>query len=340
MSPPSKYFNFSEAVAEAQRDYPKETEGVTFIDTSAPDAADKLLKWAQEEGLNQTQFDSMMKHLKNESAFVRESKKTGHKLLAVPVERAPEKWGFEGEKDKSAFFVFNHELGHLVVPECIAGDSSKSTEYREHAADTFAMMRSLQQGVVDKKDIIAKSNDRGHSMLVTGDLTHLTSMSLDAMAINPKNIDFLSLSPKEIVKIAQKHAAVFEMDAKTESVFLKVRRAGLAAQEDGLVADAVEHRLHELSYICLSSKPDSTTFYIAARILNNALETGTVKYAGQTVSFDNKNEHWQHVKDTIAQKAGNRDIGGVKALQTDELSKPQESGFMAKIKQAATPLKI
>lgn len=337
---PSKYFNFAEAVAEAKRDFPKETEDVTFVDTSAPDAQDKLLEWARAEGLSQRQFDSMMNMLESQSAFVSKAKKSGHKLMAVPVERDKSKWGFENEKDKSAHFVFNHELGHLVVPECVAGDSTKSTEYREHAADTFAMMRCLQQGTLDKRDIAAKSNDRGHALLVTGDITHLTSMSLDAMVINPKNIQFLSLSPKEIIKIAQKHAATFEMDAETESRFLKVRRAGLEAQEKGLIADAVEQRLHALSYICLSAKPDSTGFYIAARILNNALETGHVKYAGETVTFDSKNEHWQHIRETIAQKSGGRDIGGTKALQTPEISKPQESGFIAQIKQTAAPFKV
>src|SRR5690606_22051930 len=155
-------------------------------------------------GCSQRQLDNWIEKMHSQSAFVASSSASNARLMAIPVDRAPEKWGFRNDREKSAFFVFNHELGHLVVPECIAGDSDKSTEYREHAADGFAVLGSLRQGVLDKKDMVSKADDRGHAMLFTGDITHLTSMSLDAVAINPKNTDFVSLSAKEIVKIAQK----------------------------------------------------------------------------------------------------------------------------------------
>lgn len=335
-------FDFDQAVEEAKRDYPKETANVTFIDTTAPDAADQLLAWAQKANYSQTQYNALIQKMHDQSAFASSSSSTGDKLLAIPVNRDPEKWGFKNERDKSAFFVFNHELGHLVIPEALANDSRKSTEYREHAADTFAVLRSMQQGVLDKKDIVAKADDRGHSMLLTGDLTHLTSMSLDAVAINPKNTDFLSLSHKEIVKIAQKHARTFETDSKTESAFLKVRRAGMAAQMEGDMDTAVEERLHGLSYICLTAKPDSMQFYMAARILNNALESGEISYQGTKVKVDSENEHWQHIKDTIKEKAGTRDIGAKKSLETPEITRKSEEkqSFVSRVKSAVQPIKI
>jgi hypothetical protein len=335
-------FNFDQAVEAAKRDFPKETENVTFIDTSAPEAADQLLAWAKKARFSQTQYEALIQKMHDQSAFASVSSSTGDKLLGVPVNRDPEKWGFKNEKDKSAFFVFNHELGHIVIPEALASDSSKTTEYREHAADTFAVLRSMQQGVLDKKDIVAKADDRGHSMLLTGDLTHLTSMSLDAVAINPKNTDFLSLSPKEMVKIAQKHAGTFETDHKTESAFLKVRRAGMDAQMKGDMDTAVEERLHGLSYICLTAKPDSMQFYMAARILNNALESGEISYQGKKVKVDRDNEHWQHIKETIREKAGTRDIGAKKALETADITRKTEEkqGFVSRIKSAVQPIKI
>lgn len=335
-------FNFDEAVEEAKRDYPKETENVTFIDTSAPDAAEKLLAWAQEAGYSQTQYEALIYKMEHQVAFATSSNSTGGKLLGMPVNRDAEKYGFKGEREKSAFFTFNHELGHLVIPEGLANESSKSTEYREHAADTFAVLRSLQQGVLDKKDVVNKADGRGQEMLFTGDLTHLTSMSLDAVAINPRNTDFLSLSKKEIVRLAQKHAASFETDAEADSSLKTVRRAGLQAQTDGEIETAVEQRLHALSYVCLTAKPDTMQFYIAARILNNAIESGEISHGGIKVKIDSGNEHWQHVHDTIKEKTGTRDIGAKKALETSSFHRTEEKrpNILQRAKSAVQPIKI
>jgi hypothetical protein len=334
-------FNFDQAVEEAKRDYPKETRNVTFIDTSAPDAAEKLLAWAKEAGFSKTQYEALLDKMENQVAFATASNSTDHKLLGMPVTRAPEKYGFKGEKEKSAFFTFNHELGHLVIPGGLANESTKSTEYREHAADTFAVLRSLQQGVLDKKDIVNKADGRGQEMLFTGDLTHLTSMSLDAVAINPKNTDFISLSKKAIIKIAQKHAARFETDAKAEKSLQAVRRAGMQAQYDGDIETAVEQRLHALSYVCLTARPDTMQFYIAARILNNAIESGEISHGDIKVKIDSQNEHWQHVHDTIKAKSGTRDIGAQKALESDSLHRAEEKpNIFQRIKSAVQPLKI
>ncbi len=336
-----KVFDFEKAVADARRDFPRETKYITFIDISAPDAEDKLLEWAKKSGMNQSQLDKMMTKAGNMEAVAKVV--NGHTLLAMPSQRensAAE--SFPGNAYKSAYFCFQHELGHFVIPEGHAASSNKSTEYREHAADTFAMMRGLKDGVFQKTDLLHLSNRRGHEMLMTEDITHLTSMSLDALIINPKNIDFLSLSKNEIVKIAQKHAAEFEMDGKTASRFLKMQFKGKYAYEDGANdKEVLEGKMRDLQEIAMSSPKDSQDFYIAARILNNVLETGSIKVFGNEYKVDVTTDEWKEAKLALNEKAGDRDIGAQKASQTVSLTRPEKpKNFVRKIADSFKPIKI
>ncbi|MBI1216615.1 MAG: hypothetical protein GC185_12455 [Alphaproteobacteria bacterium] len=336
-----KGFDFEAAVADARRDYPKQTEKITFIDTSSPDADEKLLAWANMAGKNQRQFDAMMQHKESNSAFAGEG--NGHKLIALPTRRGPDEGAFPGDEAKSAYFSFQHELGHFVVPNAHATDSDASTEHREHAADTFAVLRGLKQGVFSKADVVTLGDGRCIAMLLTQDITHLTTMSLDAVAINPKNIDFISLSEKDVLKIAQKHADAFEMSYQAESRFASIQGIDRRGRAQGRPLDEiVEEKMMKLQETAMSSPAHSQKFYLAARVLNTALETGHFKYAGQEVKVDVTTDYWKSVKEALHTKAGDRDIGARKALQTEELTREGDkpSNFLQRVKQSVTPLKI
>lgn len=335
-----KLFDFEQAVADARRDFPKETQDITFIDTSAPDAQEKLLEWAKMAKMTPTQFEKMMENAEGMNAVAKNV--NGFKLIAMPSQREGANESFPGDAFKSAYFCFQHELGHFVVPQGHASESNKSTEYREHAADTFAMMRGLKEGVFQKTDILDLSNRRGHGMLLTEDVTHLTSMSLDALVINPKNIDFLSLSKDDIVKIAQQHAKTFEMDDKTNSRFVTMQMNGRRAYQAGANDEEVMlGKLRDLQEIAMSSPRDSQEFYIAARILNNALETGVIKSGGMEQKIDVNTEEWQQAKKALMEKAGDRDIGAQKASQSVSLTRPEKpKNLVSKIADSFKPIKI
>ncbi|MCC7036447.1 MAG: hypothetical protein IT560_03985 [Alphaproteobacteria bacterium] len=334
-----KEFDFEQAVADARRDYPKQTANLTFIDTSAPDFAEKLEEFAKKAKLTNAQYNHILKNAESSTALATEM--NGHDLMLIPVRREGEKQSFPGDDFKSAYFCFQHELGHFVVKDA-QGIGGGTGQYKENAADSFAMIRGLKDGVFKKSDLLALADKRGQEMLMTMDFDHMTAMSLDAIAINPKNIDFISLTPKEIAKVAERHADTFGAGGRAESKFSKMQgKHGYTTDEYGAVLpEVIEAKLLSLQEIAMSSPAKSQEFYIAARILNNVLETGTIKLGGLEHKVDVNTDHWKDAKKALMEKAGDRDIGGKKAQATVSLTRPEKKSAFARIVEPLKPMKI
>lgn len=340
-----RVFDFDEAVAQARRDYPEETKNVLFLDSSAPDFYQKATALAKEICLNQYQINSLFKNAEKGTAVATEM--NGFQIALVPASRAAEKGQFPGDQYKSSYFCFQHELGHFVVPNAHTSSSNKDVNWREHAADFFAITRGIQAGVFDKKDVVDQATTRGMaSLLALCDTEHLTSMSLDAIAINPKNIDFLSLSKQDIKKIAQQHAGAFEMDSKTESQFAEIFRSTEKATrdlpDDEYQAVMVKLRLQALVELCEKAPANSQAFYLSARILDKLIDMGEAKTGTTKVGIDISTPGWQKVKEMIGKKAGDRDIGAKKSLESAGFTRQEEQpkGMVSLIRDKLTPLKI
>lgn len=333
----TRVFDFDKAVEEAKRDYPKETKGVTFINTSAPDAYEQIVAFAEKNKLNNIQFNRMLGHLDNKTAIATEM--NGEKFMLIPAAREAERGQFKDSQYKSAYFCFQHELGHFVVPGAHTEDKKKETIWREHAADFFAVTRGIQAGVFDKQDIVNQATSRQiESLTAYTDITHMSTMTLDAVAINPKNIDFLSLTKEQILKVAQEHATQFEFDSKTESSFTDVMKLGKVRGQRGFetldqVEVAVNLRAQALCELCQSAPANSQAFYLSARLLEKIIENGGVDYGGHKIEIDTTGDKFRKAQEAIAVKAGDRDIGAKKALQTSSFMKegPKEEKTMVSL---------
>lgn len=336
-----KEFSFADAVAEAKRDFPKQTAGITFIDLAAEDAEKQVQDFAEKAKLTSFQYDSLMRKINSKAAVATEM--NGFQILAMPSTREGDKQSFPGDDYKSAYFCFQHELGHFVVPNAQTATSRKSDEYKEHAADTFAMLRGLKEGVFQKSDLLKLADKRGQEMLMTMDFHHFTSMSLDALAINPKNIDFLSLSKQEIVKISVQHAKTFETGSDAYKKLSKFQYGnGATFTQDGeLLHDVIDKKLHDLHDMAMKSPANSQAFYLAARVLNNVIETGSIKIGSVEHKVDVTADYWQEAKAALKEKAGNRDIGAKKAGETVSLTRPEKpKTILGRIADSIKPIKI
>lgn len=331
-------FDFERAVEEARRDFPKQTQHVTFLDGSRPDAFEKLYAWAVEQKMRTIQWDRMLAPwFENKNAGAIPGMNGGMLLIMHPDNPSNT---FRGDADKCNHFTFDHELGHIVSPKGSGPDIDADTA--ENVADSFATMRGLQRGTLHKPDLERLSALRDAGFLLYSGLNHLTSMAVDAIAINPRNTDFISLTPQETARLASRHGLAFDKPPRLMEKFEKVAKIGKPGyDDDGLpLTERLEQRLHALTEICMKAKPSSMVFYLAARIVINAIDHGGATYVDEPVRLNGENPHWQDLKESILKRAGGRDIGARKALETESLSHPRDSSFIGKIRQAFTPLKI
>ncbi len=318
----AKPFDFDAAVAEAKRDFPAETENVTFINGDDPDARERLFKWAVSQKMRTLEWDRMLAPMMdNKLCCAMPGHNGGTVLLVHPA--APS-LRFGEDHDKSNHYSFDHELGHIITKRGIGSGA----DVAELAADSFAALRGLQRGTLSKQDIkrAADMNDAGFLMYCG--LSHLTSMTLDAIAINPKNIDYISLSPKETAALADKHAKAFELPTRSYNKLAPIDEIGKSTwNDDGLpLEERVEARLHALTEIAMNAPKSSMSFYLAARMIVNAVENNGVTYVGEYVKLDGQNEHWQSLKDAVLTRAGDRDIGARKAVQTTDFTRAKKPG--------------
>ncbi|MDE1153644.1 MAG: hypothetical protein PW788_14000 [Micavibrio sp.] len=334
-------FDFNKAVEDARRDFPEETKNVTFIDLDAPTAAasmsaffDSLTPAQQEVVESNRRYD--VDFMTPEQAPSVWFAGDGRSLFTAYGSRTTlaenEKIFYPEENmDKQNYFTFQHELGHIVVK-----DGNRPNNRSEHGSDTFALLRGFKSGFFNKLDALKISLGRDTLAWYNADVTHISSMSLDALVINPKQIDFISLTPQETAKIAATHADTFSLNADMGS-YLRLQRALDVPFYSA--ADARIDRLNNLGGIAMSADKDSHAFYFAARVLKTAFEQ---KQQGnpalENVEFSG--EGWQQVWDAIEKKTKGRDLGATKAAQNPDIAPAEKQGFFSKLRTRITPLKI
>ncbi len=331
-------FSFARAVDEARRDFPKETANTTFIDGSAVDAYEKLYAWAVEQKFRTIEWERMLAPRFEEKQAAVATGHNGGMLMIMHPDRPSNV--FPDAPDKCNHYTFDHELGHLVAPK--GSGRGIKPDLAENVADSFAVLRGLQRGTLVKENLAVLSSHRDACFLLYGGLSHLTSMAIDAIIINPRHTDFMSLTSRQTAHIATRNAEAFDKPERLMNKFAQVAKIGSPDLESDLLhlAESLEQRLHALTEICMKASPSSMTFYLAARIVVSAIDARGATYVGQYVPLQGGVTHWQDLKEAILQRAGDRDIGGRQAMRGKSEALPPETGFMAKIKRALTPLRI
>lgn len=338
-------FDFNKAVADARRDFPAETANTTFVAIDAPGAEEQMQAFI--DGLPEEDRSLISKFRENNpDAFTANqgarvwATASGKKLLtAFTGEHQPsaQELILFGTQDdaKQAYYTFEHELGHVVVK-----NADNPTNYSEHAADTFALLRGFQSGFLDKSDaqLIAKGRDT--LMWYNADYKHVTSMSLDALVINPKQIDFISLTPAEIAAVAAKHAETFSLSSDLTALRWIQRATDIPIQWTSDYA-----RLERLSYLAdvLHRAPEeSHATYTAARALQTAFELHEARHpAVKDMMLDH--EDWKTAREDVCTRMKNRDLGAKRAMQKnpDIAPDPDKSqGAFNKLRNKLKPLKI
>ncbi len=329
-------FDFNKAVEAARRDFGDKLQGITFINLDAPDVEAQMERFYA--GLSDKGREELGNRRRENSDFLtKDASPTvwrttdGQGLLlaygsrthlseAEKIHYAPD------DPAKLLHYTFSHELGHLVVK-----GADVYGNYAEHAADTFAILRGLQSRFLDRKDVKQIADGRDMLGWLNADVTHITSMSLDALLINPKHADFTCLTPKQTAEISAKHADIFALDGINASTMRSVLpRWGLTLAQ--MRGDSME----ALGALVLAADKKSLPFYFAARII---LTVQARKESGDPLLADTHfgGEKWEKVFAAIDKKAHGRDIGAARAVTQEDL-KPQTA--IQKLASKLKPLSI
>lgn len=293
-------FDFNKAVARARQDYPKAMENVTIVDLDAPDAQAQINAWlATITPRVRKEFEETpeaMKKLSPDSfGFAVKDPLGPNKIVALHTTPQEHLDLLSYDRFKQQAYLFLHELGHLVVPVHL-----EDTNQGEHAADAFAFIEGIRQGILTKQDAVKVANSRVTNFMTTKDLDHLTTASLDYVAVNPEKQNFMSLTPQEVAAVARAYAEVFSNSEK-DTINLSI----IYAPEGGS-KPSFDQMLARVGSLAMTAPADSATFYISARVMNMMFRASVIDEAkpvegpgGITVAGQ---EYWDAVKDAIYAK--------------------------------------
>lgn len=319
-------FDFNKAVEDARRDFPAATKNVAFFNLDAPDADAQMQKFydglspADKKNIDEIRVDNPDFLTAKASPAAWRSKDGTGVLMAYGTRThlsEVEQIAFNPtEAAKHLHYTFQHELGHLVVK-----GADRHGNYAEHAADAFAVLRGFQSGFLNRRDVKEISDGRAMLCWLNCDVTHITSMSLDALIINPKQKNFMSLDADQTAKLAARHAEKFSTNYEPGSMFtlLKALPSWAWSREDRLATG-----LDGLANVVLKTERSSLSFYVAARILATAKakhDAGDLKMA----EADFSGEKWDKVFARIDRARKSRDIGAEKAIEKDGDVKPKNA---------------
>ncbi|MDY0008163.1 MAG: hypothetical protein RBS08_00520 [Bdellovibrionales bacterium] len=328
-------FDFDRAVQRARQDYPAETRNITFIDIDRPDAQQQYAGWlaqlSPKARVRATQC-GVPKLESDTGAFAMGFE--GKVVVAVHGQQ-PQSWRVpEIPQGRWMQYVFDHELGHAVVKGGMYnGILNPPPNFKESIADSFAVLRGLRNGTLQREEIRILADHRMEDFMRRQGLPqqHLTTMALDALVINPKQTDFMSLSHAEIKSVAHAHAKAFSNDSKTNLALISSKFCW-----DGEKSDVEKLHTHvkRLTDLAEQAPADSSRFYIALRALKTPL-------AEKAVSHYISAEAWQEKLQKLESRAPHRDVGAVAAAQKPAVTaETAAAGIVARVKQHFTKLRI
>lgn len=316
-------FSFKKAALEARSNFPKETADITFIDMSAPEARDAFKYWfstftsSQERSIKGTPCavqDELFDELYMNVGFAAWRPPSSKKKLLVFNHAVKKTYSLPF----SLQFIFDHELGHLIVEGGMPNSSEKNKgvnydkslsleEYAstvaetirsESAADTYACLIGLQRKTLTAKDIDDIALFRASELIRYGKYDHVTIAALDTLLSYQNLPDLESLSPGQIKDIAGKYAN--QKKLSVEEIFESIESlAYWPYGEDTRPRSEMEMRLLLLADCITTDSVDSLTFRVAARVFSEALKTGTIDYIGQLASFGS-HQKWEGIKKELA----------------------------------------
>ncbi len=210
-------FDFDAEVARVWRDFPQVKNKVIFFDACHDARLVYPETGAEREVIEKFVKSFDAKHIMK-SAFDRWGEKNsfcqplgaGMRLLYILMEKHPyDKISPRAPQAQETAFVFDHELGHAIIP-----GADVPTNRSECFADAYATIRHLQRFGADSPTIGHVVNNRSFDLVFREDWygrSHFTSAVTEKILARRHKIDWNKLSPQRTADLARKFALEYEM---------------------------------------------------------------------------------------------------------------------------------
>jgi|GEM_PF-3785052 len=299
-------FSFISQVRRALVDFPVLRENVVFIDTNENSAGNKSLKF---HGGWQTKFNILVKKrfpgvltkLQEWRQYPQNRESCG--ILSNTGDLVIMHYNAD-TLSKNPQFLFDHELGHLVVPE--ARNEDNPSECR---ADAFAAIRHLKR--TGETDFLTKlSWERAYRFVqMTANSPppetlsqswaqgyrdtahHLTTTVLDAVINASEAIINKDLSSEDTALLAAEYAKKYQLE---KPILLQLKREYGALNK--LPEDCSDQVYHNAIASIALATPNRATFQIGMSAILYTLNKG---YKIEPILINSLNRKLSHYKDII-----------------------------------------
>lgn len=289
-------FDFAAAVEGVKCDYPDVAKTITFIDLDAPDAAEQIARWKENRGRVINDMLNSKDFTPEGSGFALTDVTKGERILAAHSRYRAKLPILQDQPEKQPAYVFYHELGHILSPR---RNMMTTVNELESIADAFAALTGLARGFITPDDLRKIAEQRTKDFMREKMLEHMSAPVLDWLAANTLPGHFAGLEPAEILKLSEEYARALIPSLHDHSEV-----------ESAMFVRGKEWR--GLGDLALIVPALSSSFYLAARALNEAMEEGLIDETQPLYGAG----YWDEVRETIAKKTEMLAPDIKKALQT------------------------
>jgi hypothetical protein len=285
-------FDYAREVAQVWRDFPT-TKKVHFLDICK-----RKLVYPEESAERETMLQ-LLNNKKNLLSDVDQMDLVEKSSCYSPYHGAmllytqQHKHSFLDQKASQAMetmFVFDHEMGHAVIPNAHYGEGRNKAEC---IADAYAVIRHLQRYGADSAAIDALVQQRALQFIFRKDrASHLTSPVTEQILARRHEIAWDNLTPAETTKLAWRFAMEYAVHPVLLDVIDKDFKKFQGKMED--IEKGVVSPLQELAEKVLTTDA-SAVFKYGAAALKLCLD-------GQKANIILQGEYWDSVRQQLAER--------------------------------------
>ncbi|MEZ0223075.1 MAG: hypothetical protein ACAH83_00850 [Alphaproteobacteria bacterium] len=200
--------------------------------------------------------------------------------------------------------IFDHELGHLLIPDAMKTSTLSESLFSEAAADVYAVTRNIQRFGEHAQGASVISWKRAVGFVEHGGQSHFTFFALDALAQMQEKIDFKALTPQQTLQLARRIA----LEHTPHENLVRNLSDAFQPYRDTLKSHGRDTALKVLMEITLAEESGYYAFRLGAQMLEKYLQ-GSISVGGKKVKLEGP--WWDEKRKELDQRLAKLDKEGI-----------------------------